>query len=968
MPLLPRSLLRRSAGSRASAVCLAIGLLAATVATVATAPASAAPAASVATRPATPAAAATAASRAPAATPGLQFVTEVEGIREYRLPNGLQLLLIPDASKPTTTVNMTYRVGSRHENYGETGMAHLLEHLMFKGSPKHPNVWSEFTKRGLSANGSTAYDRTNYFASFAANPENLRWYLSWQADAMVHSFIARKDLDSEMTVVRNEMEMGENDPFRILYQQTLGAMFKWHNYGKAPIGARSDVENVDIARLQAFYRQYYQPDNATLIVSGAFDEAQVKRWVVEAFGPIPKPKRTLPRLYTVEPVQDGPRAVTLERVGGTPLLIAGYRAPAGGDADFAAVEALTLILADTPSGRLHKRLTEGGLAASVFGFAQDLHDPGFALYGAEIAPGQDVAAAREALLKTLESLREQPVTQAELDRAKAKWLKSWDLAFTNPQRVGVSLSESVASGDWRLFFLERDRVKALKLADVQRVAEQMLLPTSRTLAEYRPTAEPQRSPLWPVPDVAQALQGYRGQAAVQAAEAFDPTPANLDARTRRFTLPVGLKAAVIPKATRGQVVQAQLVLNFGDEHSLFGWGDAPAMLAALLDKGTARLSREQIQDRLDELQTELGITSQPGTLVVSLVSRREHLPAAIALVGELLREPALPPAALEELRAQSLAALQAQRKEPEAIVANALERQGNPYPVGDVRRARTFDEMEADLKAVNRERLREFHDRFYGASHAEFAAVGDLDEAAVRQALQQAFDGWASPAAYARIPEPLWRAQPARLVFETPDKQSATLAARLPVALSDRDADYPLLMLANHLLGGGGDSRLWTRVREKEGLSYSLYSAVQWNPDEPHSLWMASANFAPQNLGRVESAMRDELQRVLREGFAARELEAGKRSLLSFRRLSRANDARVAGALASNEHRGRSFADSARVDAAIAAATLEQVNAALRRHLRPDELLWAAAGDFRSGPASGRPGASPTPAAPTAGR
>lgn len=957
-PLTPCVLPRLLAGPRAAAL-LSIGLLAAGVAT-AQVPAPAAPAApaaasAAAARPVAGKPAAVAAPpRAPAATPGLQFVTEVEGIREYRLANGLQLLLIPDASKPTTTVNMTYRVGSRHENYGETGMAHLLEHLLFKGSPRHPNVWSEFTKRGLSANGSTAYDRTNYFASFAANPENLRWYLFWQADAMVNSFIARKDLDSEMTVVRNEMEMGENDPFRILYQQTLGAMFKWHNYGKAPIGARSDVEGVDIARLQAFYRQYYQPDNATLIVSGAFDEAQVKRWVVEAFAPIPRPKRTLPKLYTVEPVQDGPRAVTLERVGGTPLLIAGYRAPAGGDADYAAVEALTLILADTPSGRLHKRLTEGGLAASVFGFAQDLHDPGFAVFGAEIAPGQDVAVARDALLKTLESLREEPVTQAELDRAKAKWLKAWDLAFTNPQRVGVSLSESVAAGDWRLFFLQRDRVKALKLADVQRVGEQMLLASSRTLAEYRPTTEPQRSPLWAAPDLAQALQGYRGQAAVQAAEVFDPTPANLDARTRRFELPVGLKGAVIPKATRGQVVQAQLVLNFGDEHSLFGWGDAPAMLAALLDKGTARLSREQIQDRLDELQTELGIASQPGQLVVTLVSRREHLPAALALVGELLRQPALPPAALEELRSQSLAALQAQRKEPEALVANALERHGNPYPAGDVRRARSFDEMEADLRAVTLQQVREFHGRFYGASHAEFAAVGDLDEAAVRQALQQALGDWASPEAYARVPEPLYRPQATRMVLPTPDKQSATLSARLPVALSDRDADYPLLMLANHLLGSGGDSRLWTRVREKEGLSYSLYSAVQWNPDEPHSVWMASANFAPQNLARVEAAMKAEIDRALKDGFTAAELEAGKRSLLSFRRLSRASDGRVAGALASNLHRGRSFADSARVDAAIAAATLEQVNGALRRHLTPQALVWAAGGDFRAATAPAR--------------
>jgi zinc protease len=293
-----------------------------------------------------------------------QPVHSVEGVSEYRLPNGLQVLLIPDDSKPTTTVNVTYRVGSRHENYGQTGMAHLLEHLMFKGSPRHPNVWGDFNKRGLRANGTTWFDRTNYFASFSANEDNLRWYLEWQADAMVNSFIARKDLDTEMTVVRNEMEMGENDPGRVLFEKTLATMYQWHNYGKSTIGARTDVEGVDIAQLQAFYHQHYQPDNATLIVSGKFDPTKVLSWVTQYFGPIVAPKAHPAAQYTLDPVQDGERTVTLRRVGGVPLLYAGYHVMPGADADFAAVELLGLILADTPSGRLHKQLTEKQLAVS----------------------------------------------------------------------------------------------------------------------------------------------------------------------------------------------------------------------------------------------------------------------------------------------------------------------------------------------------------------------------------------------------------------------------------------------------------------------------------------------------------------------------------------------------------------------------------------------------------------------------
>ncbi|HEX6280283.1 MAG TPA: pitrilysin family protein, partial [Pyrinomonadaceae bacterium] len=205
-------------------------------------------------------------------SPGITRVRSIEGITEYRLANGLQVLLFPDLTKQNITVNIVYHVGSRHESYGETGMAHLLEHLVFKGTPKHPNIPQELTAHGASPNGTTWYDRTNYFETFAATDENLDWALDLEADRMINSYIAKKDLDSEFSVVRNEMESGENSPVRVLFDKLTATAYQWHNYGKTTIGARSDVENVKIENLQAFYRKYYQPDNATLIVAGKLDE------------------------------------------------------------------------------------------------------------------------------------------------------------------------------------------------------------------------------------------------------------------------------------------------------------------------------------------------------------------------------------------------------------------------------------------------------------------------------------------------------------------------------------------------------------------------------------------------------------------------------------------------------------------------------------------------------------------------
>ena len=891
-------------------------------------------------------------------------VATVEGIDEYRLPNGLQVLLVPDDSKPTTTVNVTYRVGSRHENYGETGMAHLLEHLIFKGTPTTRNAFAEFTRRGLRANGTTSWDRTNYFASFAANDDNLRWYLGWQADVMVNSLIAKTDLDSEMTVVRNEMESGENNPGGVLFGRVMAAMFDWHNYGKSPIGARSDVENVDIARLQAFYRQHYQPDNATLIVSGRFKPEQVLQWVTQSFGVIPRPARVLQPTYTLESAQDGERRVTVRRVGGTPIIYMGYHLPPAAHPDAAPAALLAQVLGDAPSGRLHKRLVEKGLAASVFGTTLALAEPGALLVGASLAPGQDVDQTSAAMAAALDALAAEPFTAEEVARARTQWLNSWEQGFTDPERVGVELSSAIAKGDWRLYFLERNRMRQASVADVQRVAQQFLLPDNRTVALYRPVLQATRAPAPGRVDVAAQLQGFKGDSMAAVVEAFEATPANLDLRTQRLRLqglqragaqaaePAGLQVGLLPKGTRGRAAQARLTLRFGDEVSLQGQGAAISMLGSLLDKGAVGLSRQQISDGFDRLRAEVGFHADDQTLAVTISTTGDNLPSVIELLGRVMRQPTFDAEALQEMRAQMLAGIEQQRKEPEALVSQALARHGNPYPRGDPRHAESFDEMEADLKALQVADLRRVHARFISGRVGEFAAVGDFDAAAVSNALRQAFGDWQPAAAdapvYRRLSQPLVVPPPVRLVLATPDKQNATLLAQLPLPLNDQHPAYAAFSLANYIFGGGGDSRLWRRIREKEGLSYDVRSLVDWSSHELNSTWSASAIFAPQNQPKVEAAWRDELVRSVRDGFTTEELQAARQGLLNARRLSRAQDATVAAQLANNLQLNRHFDVSQKVDDAIGSLTLEEVNAAWRTFIKPELISIAWAGDFKA--------------------
>lgn len=885
----------------------------------------------------------------PATLPaGVTQGPSIEGVTEYRLENGLRVVLAPDASKANTTVNMTYMVGSRHENYGQTGMAHLLEHMLFRGTPSLRNALGEFSRRGLAANGTTNADRTNYYATFATDDETLEWYLRWQADVMVNALIDGGDLQAEMPVVRNEMERGENNPFQMLMQQMQAAAFSWHNYGKSTIGARSDVENVDIGQLRAFYRQWYQPDNAVLIVSGKFDATDTVSVIADAFGAIPRPERTLPPEYTVEPVQDGERAVTLRRQGGTPLVAALYHAPAVADPDFTALELGVDILSDTPSGRLYQELVRKNLAAETFGFSATMRQPGYVFFGGVLEPGMDQDAALAALTRTLETLGSEPLQEADLERSRNEWLTGWERTNANPASLASALSEAASEGDWRLYFLRRDRVEAAKLEDVQRVTSAWLTPSNRTSGRYVPTESPNRAPAAAELDLQALLSDYKGREESAAVDAFDATPANIDDATQRDTiaLPNGeIRLALLPKPTRGERVEARMVLRFGDENGMKGQRSVSEAVASLLHHGTAKMSRQEIQDRYNALRAMVSVDGSGNTVAVSMSTISEHLPALIETVLHVLREANFPDEAIEEYRKQMNTAIADAESQPGPLASRALARHDNPWPADDIRYTPTFDEWREEVKALDSAALRAFHTRFYGAGTIDFSAVGAFDPAAVRASLEKSVGGWQQAPAYTRIPDPYRPVPPEKFQIDTPDKANAVLLSALPLNMRDDDPRYPALVLANYMLGGSHTSRLWNRVRVEEGLSYTVYSSVGVSSYEPSGAWSVYAIHAPENSRKLERVIAEEFKLVLEHGFTQEEVREGIHSLLTYRRLGRTNDGSLASAWLNYLDLNRSFAWSAEQDAKIAALTPEQVNSVLRELLKPGLFSTAIAAD-----------------------
>jgi zinc protease len=891
---------------------------------------------------------------------GVTAGPSIEGISEYRLANGMRVLLFPDATKPTVTVNLVYGVGSVHENYGETGMAHLLEHLLFKGTPTQADISGEMKKRGIEFNATTSLDRTNYFSSFPANDDTLAWVLGMEADRMLNSNVAKKDLDSEMTVVRNELESGENNPGAVLFQRIRSTAFLWHNYGNSTIGARSDVEGVPIDKLQAFYRQWYQPDNATLIVAGRIDPAQTLALVSKTFGGIKAPTRVLPTYYTAEPAQDGEREVTVRRTGDLNLTAAAYHIPAVAHPDNAALSVLGDVLGHTPGGRLHKAMVESKLAAGAGAFVESMRDPG--LFGAYVVVPKDGdnAKAQAELLKQVEQVLAQPITQAEVDVARQRIANSFDLYFTDVNAVGMGLSEYLAAGDWRLLFTTRDAIDKVTADDVNRVAATYLKSSNRTLGRFVPTDTPDRVTIAAAPAVATLVDGYAGRAVVAAGENFDPSPRNIQSRTTTFTLGDGLKVSLLPKKTRGETVVVNAQFRFGDEASVSKSPDPAASIAgAMLMRGSEAMTRQQIDQRFEALKTQANVSGNLQGAGISMQTRREQLPEALALAAEVLRTPAFPESEFEQLRLQYITGLEASRKEPGSVAGMALAQYFDPWPAGHPLHVDDIDTALTKMKALTLDDVRAFHRDFYGTANGEIAIVGDFDADAVRKQLEALFAGWKSPKPYAPIGTKFTDVAAKQERFETPDKPNAVLLARQNLPLKVTDPDYPALLVANRIFGGGAlKSRLGDRIRQKEGLSYGVSSSIRADDSyagtDDAGSFSIQAIAAPENMQKVEAAVREELTRLVKDGITEEELRDAISGTLTERQQGRADDGTVAGMLADQLYFGRTMEFTAALDAHYQALTREQVNAAIRKYMKPDALSVYVAGDFAKAAAAGK--------------
>jgi zinc protease len=751
-----------------------------------------------------------------------------------------------------------------------------------------------------------------------------------------------------MTVVRNEFEAGENNPLGVLQQRTLATAFLWHNYGNTTIGARSDIERCPIERLQEFYRHFYQPDNALLVVAGKIDEEKTLNLIHQYYSPIPKPTRVLRKTYTAEPTQDGERLVTLRRVGDIQAEFIVYHVPAGTHEDFAAVDIAATILGDQPSGRLYKALVEPGKAAAVGAGTGRLMDPGMMITFAAVRLDKSLDEAHAGMVGVLDELKANAFTDDEVSRVKTQSAKSFELLMNNSESAARNLSEWQSMGDWRLLFVYRDRIQKIAKEQVQKAAEKYFVASNRTIGKFIPEKDAARAEIPFAPDVESIVKEYKSDVKVARGEEFDPSPANVEKRILRADLKSGPKLSLLSKKSRGEQVNMVISFQFGDEASLKGFATPAGVVGEMLMRGTARHTRQQIKDEFDRLKAQVSISGSATGASANIQTKRENLKPVLDLVAEILREPVFPQSEFDELKQLALASLENSKSDPQNRASRAASRYFSPYPKGDVRYVPTIEESIEDMKALDLEKVKSFYKEFYGATNGQITAAGDFDVEAVQPQINALFNDWKSPRKYARLENKYQKLTPKTEVFQTPDKPNAMWIAGATFPMTDTDPDYPAMVLSGYIFGSSGmNSHLFARIRGKEGLSYGVGGQFSIPTKDDMGILYAYAICAPQNAPKVEAVFKEELNLILEKGFTAEEVEAAKKSWQQMQQMSRAQDANLVSLLTSRRFWNRTLTFDAELENKIMALTPEQLKEAVRRHIDPSQISYFRAGDFQ---------------------
>jgi zinc protease len=859
----------------------------------------------------------------------------------------MNIYVSPNHAAPVVTFLVVYHVGSRNEAPGNTGSAHLLEHMLFNKSTKNfgkankkPTFQEVLYAAGADAattNMTTWNDRMTGYSTLPA--DKLELAMQIESDRISRALILDSERQPEMSVVRNEYEIGENNPYRALEKSVVAAAIVAHPYHWDTIGYRSDIEGVSTEKLREHYRTYFWPDNAEAVLVGDFDTANALRLFDREFGKLPRSKAPIPKVITVEPPQEGERRVVVNRPGEVGIVELGYIRPGALDHDFIPLDLIQTILSNGVNSKLYQALVETKLATDIDAGNYTLRDPYPFFATATVAPGVTHEKVEAAMKKVLADLGANGVSQTELNRAKSQLevlvVRQRDGTYPFASQLG----EAVASANWKWFATYLDSMNTVTAADIQRVAAKYFVPQHATVGWFVPVSKtPTRATAPATPAKTPAKTKKAG-----AGGAIDPAEASsrFSERTLHRVLPNGIVLDVVANHAVPTVAVYGVALAGKQEAP----GSAvPQLTAMMLARGTRSHDKKTLSQALENAGAQLTINGDlsEATIAGSALSRDTKL--LLGTLAEELREPSFPKDELVKAKSELRADLLRGYDNTGLRAREALSRLA--YPEGHPFRAADRQVMLASLDRATSDDLRVFHhDRWVG-SGLILCVVGDVDTAQVASWVTDLFGG------IPRGTRPTYNIPrvepnaPSRSLESMPGKASVDFVLGHASGIRRMDPDWEAAIIANGALGQSSvASRLAKRVRDTEGLSYFLYSRLFWS-DYLDGVWAVDVAVAPQNTAHAIRSTREEIEKYAKEGITDAEVETQKSFFAGNYRVRLGTNAGVAFSLAYAEKYGYGPRYLDEFPERVAAVTRDQVNKVIKEKLHPEKMHLVVAGDF----------------------
>lgn len=899
-----------------------------------------------------------------ARTSGLERITDkpVKGISEYRLKsNGMKVLLIENHAAPVVATTIVYHVGSRNEAVGYTGATHFLEHMMFKGTsrfdPKQKNGIDDLLKRvGGINNATTWFDRTNYFEVVPARYLSL--CLDIESDRLRNLLLRAEDREAEMTVVRNELERGEDDPDELLETNLFATAFREHPYHHPTIGWRSDVEGVPLARLKQFYDDFYWPDNATLIVSGDFDSKEAIEMIDERFSSIPKSPAPFPQVYTEEPPQEGERRFTVRRGTDVPRLVIGYHIPRCLSDDTYALDVLENVLGDSgrKSSRLYKKLIGTGLASFVDASNYSLRDPGLFVLSAQTAGANKLERLEEALDKQARRLTEKPISEEELKKAKSAITKSIRLSIADPLGFSMYLTEAIAVADWRWWLDYPEKIEKVTADDVMAVAKKYFLDDNKTVGYYYPRQDGGKAAPPPIDLAGEKKDKDKKQEKKEASTSAVVKKEKIEAeagkgkveiasKVKRSTLDNGLTvlSLAIPDATT-VAVSGKIKNGPSDFYQV------PVMVSTLMTSGSSRYSKEALADELELMGADIDF--DPDTFWTEFDSHvvKEDLSHFVEVLANVIQEPLFSGKELKletKLRETSLKESMADTNEVSwNLMTRALYREGSPFY------QKSFKEQLKELDKIKISDLKDYHRNNFTAGNTVIAFVGAVEHDSIVELCKKQFGSWArgEGKGWQSSEDDLVKLEEGNKIVSRsiPDKANVDvrIGKHLPVSFSS--SDYFATVVANAALGYDSFACRLAPVRDKYGLTYGIYSVID-DPTQKYSPWYIKYSVNPNNLEKARKIVQEIVADYVKDGITDEELTTEKSHLSGTYEVYLRSPSKIAERLSLYEAAGVDLSYIDNYASNISRVTKDQVNKAIEAYFDiSKESVTAMSGTLKS--------------------